>query len=95
MKLTKKQTKSLLGIIISLEAARDEIAKDSTQLFFVTDKAGDKIPGHWYSELYNDKEAEGPMQKFIGSNLALLPTAIRELKEFVNENMPPNYTLVL
>lgn len=95
MKLTQKQTNRLLGILTSLEAARDELANDRTQIFLVSDLQGSKILGRWYSELHNDKEAEGPIQKFVGSNLALLPTAIHKLKEFINGNQPNNYTLIL
>lgn len=95
MKLTKKQVNKLLSILTGLEAARDELANERTQIFRISDLQGSKIPGRWYSELHNDKEAEGPIQKFVGSNLALLPTAIHELKEFIKDNQPNNYTLIL
>lgn len=95
MKLTKKQVNRLLHILTGLEAARDEIAKENTQIFLVSDLQGSKIPGRWYSELHNGKEAEGPIQKFVGTNLVLLPTSIHELKEFIKDNQPNNYTLIL
>lgn len=95
MKLTKKQVNRLLNILTGLEAARDELANERTQIFLVSNLHGSKIPGRWYSELYSDKEAEGPIQKFVGSNLALLPTVIHELKEFIKDNQPNNYTLIL
>lgn len=95
MKLTQKQTNRLLGILTSLEAVRNELANERTQIFLVSDLQGSKIPGRWYSELHNDKEAEGPIQKFVGTHLALLPTAIHELKEFIKDNQPNNYTLIL
>ena len=45
MKLTKKQVNKLLSILTGLEAARDELANDRTQIFLVSDLQGSKIPG--------------------------------------------------
>lgn len=84
MKLTKKQTSELLHILNSLEAVQGYIARKDIAVMGIRDLRGCKIPGNWYSEQHKDKEIDGPYMKFVGSNLALLPTAIRSLRRFIN-----------
>lgn len=95
MKLTKKQTEKLLHILVSLEAAQDYIESENTQIFYATKLVGNKIPCRWYSELHPEIELEGPMLKYVGSNLALLLDGIKELREFIKEHQFHNHLLVL
>ena len=95
MKMTKKQTERLLHILTSLEAAQDYLESKNTQIFYANKLQGIRIPGRWYSERRPDMELEGPIQKFVGSNLALLPDGIKELREFIKEYQYHNHLLVL
>lgn len=95
MKMTKKQTERLLHILTSLEAAQDYLESNNTQIFYAKKLQGSRIPGRWYSERHPDMELEGPMQKYVGCNLALLPDGIKELREFIKEYQYHNHLLVL
>lgn len=95
MKMTKKQTQRLLHIVTSLEAVQMYLESPYTQIFHANKLQGNRIPGRWYSELHPDIELEGPMQKFAGCNLALLPDGIKELREFIKEYQYHNHLLVL
>lgn len=95
MKLTKKQTERLLHILTSLEAAQDYLDSKNTQIFYAKELQGFRIPGRWYSERRPDIELEGPMQKFVGCNLALLPDGIKELREFIKEHQYHKHLLIL
>lgn len=95
MKLTKRQTSELLYILNSMEGASTYLERQDIVIMGISDLKGEKIPGRWYSELHADKEAEGPFEKFTGCNLALLPTAIHALREFIKENQYHKHPIIL
>lgn len=94
MRMTKKQTSELLHILNALEGAATYLERQDIAIMGIEDLSGEKIPGRWYSELHGDKEVTGPYTKWCGSSLALLPTAIQMLREFIKENQYHKHPLI-
>lgn len=95
MKLTKKQTAELLSILNGLEAVMSYLEREDVCIMNVREKVGYEAPGFWYSKLHSDKEMSGPYEKFVGSNLAMLPTEIRSLRDFIKKYQFHNHPLIL
>lgn len=94
MRMTKKQTSELLHILNSLEGAATYLERQDIAIMGIGELPGEKIPGRWYSERHPDKEVSGPYTKWSGSNLALLPDAIRMLRDFIRENQYHKHPLI-